>query len=569
MIPLAGEKYVVELMDAGGAKKVYPFPEVQPVGMVMQLRDSGNFVSVTVRSTDNIAGHVYLFAHARHIITSAQLQSLQDRRARFLLRKSDLPGGISHITIFNNDFRPVCERLYFTAPQKKLDLSVATSQSIFSTRQRVSVTVQPRSASGRANLSMSVHKVDSGSISGPLGIYPYLWLSSDLTGSIESPEYYVNNESAGRDAMVDNLMLTHGWRRFAWTDVLSNPEAPEFLPEVREHIVTGVVSKDGQPQAAVFTYLGSPGKIVRAYGAWSNKLGEVRFEIKDFYGPRRIILQTKSDSSETYDITIADPFSRQWHRERLPPLVLSPKLRDELLMRSIAMQVQDIYYEDLADDVTDPGIDSSAFYGKADATYFLDDYTRFPLMEEVMREYVPGVFVRKRKDGFHFIVVDHANGGVLPGDPMVLLDGVPVPDVDDIMRVDPLLVKKLEVVKRPYYLGQAVFSGIVSYTTYLGDLGGLELDPRSVSIDYNGLQLQREFHSPQHAPKNVRDRMPDQRYLLHWEPHIEIGVNGKSVIEFYTSDVPGRYAIITEGIDEHGNSGTSTRFFTVQAPGDE
>jgi len=49
------------------------------------------------------------------------------------------------------------------------------------------------------------------------------------------------------------------------------------------------------------------------------------------------------------------------------------------------------------------------FYGKADENYLLDDFTRFPVMEEVMREYVPGVFVRKRRDGFHFLVRDDVN----------------------------------------------------------------------------------------------------------------------------------------------------------------
>ena len=114
-----------------------------------------------------------------------------------------------------------------------------------------------------------------------------------------------------------------------------------------------------------------------------------------------------------------------------------------------------------------------------------------PVMEEVMREYVPGVFVRKRKDGFHFIVLDLVNGGVLPGDPMVLLDGVPILDVDDIMAVDPRRIRKLEVVNRQYHLGQAVFFGIVSYTSYQGDLAGVEVE------DEGGLEpalLGEPFH---------------------------------------------------------------------------
>jgi hypothetical protein len=228
------------------------------------------------------------------------------------------------------------------------------------------------------------------------------------------------------------------------------------------------------------------------------------------------------------------------------------------------MQVQDIYYyETFGNRFSKPSVDSVAFYGKADATYYLDDYTRFPIMEEVMREYVPGVFVRKRKDGFHFIVVDIQNKGVLAGDPMILLDGVPVLDTDDIMKVDPLTVKKLEVIQRQYFLGQAVFSGIVSYTTYKGNLGNLELDPKSMSLNYEGLQLRREFHSPQYSYQDRKDRMPDQRYLLYWNANVTTGADGRQHLEFYSSDVGGRYAVVVQGMDNGGFSGSATYTFTV------
>lgn len=231
------------------------------------------------------------------------------------------------------------------------------------------------------------------------------------------------------------------------------------------------------------------------------------------------------------------------------------------------MQVQDIfYYEDYGKRFVDPDIDSSAFYGQPDATYYLDDYTRFPVMEEVMREYVPGVFVRKRKDGFHLMLVDLVNGGVLNDDPMILLDGVPVFDADEIMQFDPLRIKKLEVVKRQYYLGQAVFSGIVSYSTYQGDLGGFPLDPRSISLNYDGLQVQRRFHSPVYNNDQQRaNRTPDQRYLLYWNPQLITDQQGKQLVEFYTSDVTGTYHVVVEGLNRQGISGSKLYTFTVKS----
>ena len=566
--PSHQEQYKAILEQPSGEYKTFAFPEVHPTGYAMQVLDSGEFVNVTITSNVVKAQNVYLFVHARQIMVHAEGQTLSRNKAHFVLRKSDLPGGIAHLTLFDNHLQPSCERLYFTYPRKSLEIGITANQKIFTPRKKVTVSLHttqkgPGNATP-ANLSLSVYKLDSLSTPNPMSIYQYLWLGSDLTGSIESPAYYFVNEGKEVKESMDNLMLTHGWRKFSWNEVLNDSITFQFLPEVREHIVTGVITKDQKKQRGIFTYLGSPGKIIRAYGSWSNERGEVRFEIKDFYGPRRIILQTRTDSSETYAINIQNPFSRELRKERLPVFSLPEQSKDELLARSIAMQVQDIfYYEQYGNRIIPPSVDSTAFYGKADATYFLDDYTRFPVMEEVMREYVPGVFVRKRKDGFYFIVVDYVKGGVLSGDPMVLLDGVPILDVDDIMRMDPLRVKKLEVVKRPYHLGQAVFPGIISYTTYQGDLGGMQIDSRSVSLNYDGLQLKREFFSPQYTREQVNDRMPDQRLLLHWEPEITTDDKGNHQLEFYTSDVPGQYAIVVEGLNDKGYSGSNIYTFTV------
>lgn len=568
--PENNRRYTAMVRDKTGTSSVHALPQVHNAGYVMYLEDKGETIDVTVRAKEVSQRAVYLFVHARQIITRAESKDLDNGIATFTLPRKDLAEGISHFTVFDGNLQPVCERLYFVDPHKKLRVTVSANQKTFLPRKKVSLAFETRNSDGTpgsAHLSVSVYKTDSLPQPGRKGILPYLWLESDLTGTVESPEDYFSGESAEVKTAMDNLMLTHGWRRFDWTEVLNRTYTYEFLPEVRGHIVTGVISKDEKEQRGVFAYLGSPGKIIRAYGSWSDSEGKVRFEIKDFYGPRRIVIQTKTDSSETYTIRVLDPFSKAPGNGSLPEWEMGAHNEKELLARSMAMQVQDIYYFDTFGNRTIlPEVDSSAFYGEADATYYLDDYTRFPVMEEVMREYVPGVFVRKRKDGFHFIVIDLVNGGVLPGDPMVLLDGVPVLDVDDIMAVDPRRIRKLEVVGRQYHLGQAVFFGIVSYTSYQGDLAGAEIDPQSLSLNYEGLQLKREFHSPQYSRQQENDRLPDQRYLLHWEPTILTDETGKQQLEFFTSDVPGNYVVMVEGINQEGDAGSGSFTFTVTPP---
>ena len=110
-------------------------------------------------------------------------------------------------------------------------------------------------------------------------------------------------------------------------------------------------------------------------------------------------------------------------------------------------------------------------------------------MEEVLREYVLEINVRQRNGRFHLPVFDEVDRTPFSGDPMVLLDGIPIFNFNKLMSYDPLKIRKLEVVTRKYYLGEDSFDGIASFTTYKGDAGGYELGPSEAVINYEGLQL--------------------------------------------------------------------------------
>jgi len=565
--PQPSEVYRAVIQNQAGKTTTINLPPALTNGYTLHTSDSLDKVLVTVNTTlSALNPEVYLFVHARNSIALAVARKLQKNTTTFLIDRKDLADGISHFTIFDGSMSPVCERLYFKQPEKNLSIKIQPSQTQYGLRRpvKIDLTTRVNQQPNQSNISISVYKTDSlPAFSGSM--LEYFWLTSDLKGNIESPEYYLTSTPETNEA-IDNVMLTHGWRRFKWNDVLSNSKpASRFLPEVSGHIVSGTIkAEDGSIAAGKIAYLSSPGKIAWLYPSLSDAQGNVLFEMQNFYGSSKIITQTNPKTDSTLKVFIASPFSDQYATNPTVPFHLSKKSEDQLLNRSIAMQVQDIYYAN-KEKIIQPKIDSTAFYGKADETYLLDAFTRFPVMEEVMREYVPGVYVRKRRDGFHFLVANTPNKTVFTETPMVLLDGLPIFDEDEIMEFDPLKVKKLEVVTKQWYLGPLSFSGIVSYTTYLGDLDGFTINPHSVSLNYEGLQLQREFYSPKYEHQKDREsRLPDQRYLLYWNPHVHTQADGKTGVEFYTSDIAGEYKIVVEGITPGGAVGSSTTTVEVR-----
>lgn len=194
----------------------------------------------------------------------------------------------------------------------------------------------------------------------------------------------------------------------------------------------------------------------------------------------------------------------------------------------------------------------------------MDDYTRFVTMEEVMREYVAEVRVRKQQELYHFQVLNSPYKVFFENDPLLLLDGVPIFDIGKIVSFDPLKIKKIDVVTQRYYSGALVNYGIVSYKTYNGDLGGFQLDPAALVVEYEGLQLSREFYSPIYTAGNAQqNRLPDFRNVLYWSPEISTDKQGKAQLSFFTSEIPGTYAVFVQGITTGGSAGSSVITFSV------
>ncbi len=568
-IPQADQIYRAVIREASGKQSIFKIAPVSPKGYALHVTDSTDqILRVEVNAiTDEASSLIYTFVHARQIIGYAEAKNSKQGTTIFTINKNDLPEGINHITIFDGNLKPVGERLYFKKPATTLSIAVKADQSQYSTRRRVRVDLQTllNTEAKVADLSVSVYKIDSLFNTATESIQDYFWITSDLKGTIESPEYYLSNDVSVKEA-IDNLMLTHGWRRFQWNDVIASKyTAVNFLPEYRGHIVKGIVRNvDGSPATRILTYLAAPGKITRLYGSRSNDKGEVFYEMQKFAGSTNVILQTNVKRDSTQRIEIFSPFSDTFSSRTISPFQLAPERGKELLERSVALQVQDVYYRDQLEKFSNRETDSTAFYGPPDEKYMLDAFTRFQVMEEVMREYVPGVMVRKRKDGFHFLVLDDVHRAIFDDTPLMMLDGVPIFDEDEIMTFDPLKVKKLEVVRRRYYLGPLSFPGIVSYTTYTGDLGGFQLNPKSVKLNYEGLQLQREFYSPRYETQPQRQsRMPDQRTLLYWNPSVTTAADGKQQLEFYTSDQAGNFQIVVEGMTQDGAVGSGSHSFTV------
>lgn len=575
LTPEKTEIYKAVIEDPEGKYFTANLPEIMVDGYAFQLTEKDGLLTMYIKSNDRLAEEkLYVFVHTRSSVKLAESGILRNGELKFTMDKNKLGDGISHITIFNGFLQPVCERLYFIKPRRYLSISASMDENYYNARKKLNLQLKVSKENGNpdpANLSISVFMLDSlNHIQSP-DILASLYLTSDLKGTIESPEWYFENDDRKVDEALDNLMLTHGWRRFNWKNVLSLDSIEyKWLPEVSGLIIQALVTtkKDGKPAEGALSFLSAPGKLTRLDIKRSDRNGIVNFILKDLYGPQNLYFTTGPFYDSLYNAKILDPFSVAFRPDHYENLELSDSLKETILSRSLQMQTINAYYADSSLRFRRLKVrDSSSFYGTPDKTYYLDDYTRFTVMEEVMREYVAGIYVRIRKDKYHFHATNMPQKYIFDTDPFMMLDGLPVFDVDEIIAYDPLKVEKLDVITRKYYFGPLSLSGILSYTTYQGDLAGFPIDPYYHLTKYEGMQVEREFYTPKYDISGAGKRLPDFRNLLYWNPQINTDAGGKGEVVFYTSDLPGKYAIVVQGLSKDGRVGSVLTTITIKNSG--
>ena len=558
--PTRGKLYSVSVALPDGKLLLANLPPIYDKGYVMNLeKESEQLIKITVLSghqDDN--NNMYLALNNNEKLIGFKHAKLNDFKTTFSIPIKLLGDGINCFTIFDSKMNPVCERLYFVPPGNTPAVIMHTNAKTYETRDKVglnfklmdSADISPRS------LSLSVYRVDSLQRYDQVNIANYLTLLSNLKGVVEAPDYYLIGRGADYDQNADNLMLTNGWRRFRWENILNEPGSAALFPlEYKGPIINGILvnRQNLQPVKDIPVFLSIPGRRFQFYATKTQDSGKFWFDVGRYFGDGNIIVQTKNNDG-TNKAILKSPYWTGFNGETRAKNVFSllQDSPDNLRFHHIAIQAQNIYFKKQLQYFIVPAMmDSLPFFGSLGKTYFLDDYTRFTTMEDIFREYVAEIHVTQKNGQPHITLLDEPGKTFFKENSLILVDGVPLFNEDEIFGYDPLKVQKLQVISKRYILGPYSFNGIASFITYKGNYDGLNLHISDTTINYNGMQYEREFYSPQYDTEyQYKSRIPDFRTTLFWSP--EINCADSKGLSFYTSDFAGSYIANLQGLSNSG-----------------
>lgn len=534
LLPDSNETYRLRILQEGDSTQVLALPKTYTKGIGIQVEQKDDRLIVHSRrlNMESTATWLVVSKGGYELEKKALDLSTGDRTSSFSLE--DLPVGKNMIQVRNEQDKILAWRYVWISQKEDFNLGISLSKKQVGKREKMRIEVEARDTKGNpvmANLGLSVAKQ----------------IPSEKAKIFEP------------DHTSELHMLTHP----VPLEILR--KKPLIFPELFGITVSGKIKDfNSETDSTARIILSLPGKVPYIRTMKTNKEGRFNFVLENVYGVREIGLLAVDLDGGVLNIELDPVFYGK------TPYPSPEKLRfseSELsYLNELYFQNQLLFaFEDTFPSYTEKPIPSlGSFYGPPNRQYILDEYTRFDT-EETFNEIVYSVALRKKRGIFSFRVYNQVSGILMKTPPLVLFDGIPLIDANELIKLNSKLIEKIEVLSSVYYQDKFPLYGIVNVTSFKGDASILELPKYYVRKPYTFLAPGKNFVEVNHEQENLK-RIPDQRNLLHWEPQLQTNAEGKAFFEFYTSDIPGTFEIKASGLSLTGLWSEKMETFQVVGP---
>ncbi len=184
-----------------------------------------------------LEGRVYLLGTMRGKPYYFQKLTVKKGENLFNIPLENLPSGILQFTLFDENQLPINERLVMINTHRQLAFKISTDKEKYLPREKVIVTIETLDSAGKpvaADFSLSV--VDDALLSfaddKSSTILSWLLAEAEIKEKVEDPTFYFDPKEPKASAALDYLMLTAGWRKFEWEEILADSSSqPKYAPE--------------------------------------------------------------------------------------------------------------------------------------------------------------------------------------------------------------------------------------------------------------------------------------------------------------------------------------------------
>lgn len=366
--------------------------------------------------------------------------------------------------------------------------------------------------------------------------------------------YHEDSLGTVRPASIDDI--AGGWKE------MKGEIRDDYIPDYEGEVIRLKTAGDIQPGVLLSVTL--PGVEPDFFFGKVGTDRIVTLFTGNLFGEKDMICQPyiTDTASRSWSVELVDPFIRK-PAAAIPALVIDPSMSSRVLNRSVAMQIYRRFKTDTLSDVilTRHKVGLS----NPDKVYILDDYTRFPLVTEILTEYVREMSVRKQ-GGKHIIrlwvkdMMDQAYYSEYK--PLMMLDGMPVLDHEKILAYDPMLLKSIEIYSSESIHSGIPCGGIANFKTYKGDLSSWNFDSNSRIIRYRGVSVPGMLSYDSEAASD--NPGVECRQTLYWNPLMKIETGKSAAVKVRMPSYSGTFRICVEGITASGKPVSASSSFKIR-----
>ncbi|MCQ6960257.1 MG2 domain-containing protein [Mucilaginibacter aquariorum] len=575
--PEDGKTYKAKVTYPDGSTNTIDLPKTEAKGMSLSVNNSDlNKLSIDINANkpyylENKNKEVSVVIYSAGIVKTVKTV-LDNQVIGFDLPKKDLKSGITQITLFSESGMPLSERLVFIQNADELTFTVNSDKTTYATHDKAHITLNAKLPENKASVgNFSVSVIDESKVPAnedkESSIFSDLLLTSDLRGYVEQPGYYFNNVNTDTRNNLDILMLTQGYRRFQWKELLNEPIAPiAYKPEFGMQLKGTMVTKAGAPvpNEKVTLMLPATGQSTTIT---TDAAGKFSFTNMEYVNGTQFLLNIENKSLQNKakirldETNTALPLSANNSPEgkvgeKLPEYTAA--IADQ--PNTVGSRVlKPVYVKEKSNYKTA----SLAGAGNADQVIFNKQFKNHPTLSQGLTGIARNMYFSYGKAYLRTNTAT-AGGETVVEPMMIVVDGaITSGDIDNIPPGDVESVEILKGANASIY-GQGAGAGVMIINTKRGgDTGEInkEMTPGLVSITPQGFYRAREFYSPVYDA--VKKGPAEGQTTIFWKPNLITNEAGNAAFD-YLNDGPGQYRIIIEGIDNGGNIGRAVYKYNVQ-----
>lgn len=547
-IPQEGMQYTAEVTFENGVQERFSMPRAQLAGYLLSAQKTEDHVMARVATSEapdalGLAEEFYVLAQSRGRPVFLEKGRLEDNTYSAMIPLQDIPNGITQIKLFTIEGEPIAERLVFhnkgdIHTPRVTDLHAGNSGD----EERLFLSLSFSNGDLEGSYSLAVLDTDEATTNYRANIATEYLLSGEIAAALKDPWYYLLEKSPEASRAADLVMMTHGWRRFDWQNIVDRdfPEIKYGFPKGIS--LSGVVSPRSSERETGETEveLAVEKDKVDIYTTTTTRQGEFVFSNLDYDGRftatlrinqpvHQRALRADLNVRETEDITYENNFNTRFFEVTSRGDDWERTSRPETMFRSRGL--------------VEPSRETLSMYRDADQVIYFDDIRdQHSSVMDVLRSRVRGLRVIGDE-----IVLRGRSSFRMSNEPVFLVDEVIV-NRTTFLSTSIYEVERMAVISGPSsaILGSRGANGALLIYTLRGD------DHRHDAYQY----MLKGFHVPSETfdAKIHTDHYTQYNIsrTLYWEPRLTTDENGDVNIGFPAGDPQRSMRVVVQGIDGNG-----------------